>query len=211
MDWEELERIAVVASVAILIWQTRALRQQMARGEIQAIYDRYLELTKIELEDPTLHRMFLYGRDYGRLVGMPADQLHDRALSLLIFDQFAMLYNMSEWSLIAATMRWIGIRMPRLGNTRCYRRLLDRRRSVWEINQAYVAGVLTNPLLIRSWRDWGLGETWRGSEFHGYVQEIIECWERESAKAQHVAEPTLEVRMPDGAQRPPESSGEEPL
>lgn len=176
MNWDTIAQLAVLASVLILVWQTRALKVQIARSEMQSVYDRYLEITKIEVSEPRLHRMFLYGRDFERFAHLSEDELHERALSLLIFDQFALIFNMSKRPRPLALLRYMARRFAFIGNRRWVRASLDRRRTIWEINEDYVRQVLTNPRLIRSWRDWGLGETWEGSEFHTFVEEVIDIW-----------------------------------
>lgn len=177
MDWNLLAQLAVVVSVLVLVWQTRALKLQIARTELQTVYDRYLEITKIEVAEPKLHKMFLYGRDYRRFGHLTPDQLHERALSLLIFDQFAMIFNMSRRPNLVRLAAHVSRKIRFIGNRRWVRGYLDRHRTVWEINEDYVRLVLTNPHLITSWREWGLGETWEGSEFHRFVETVIAAWE----------------------------------
>jgi hypothetical protein len=177
VDWDVVAQLAVVTSVLILVWQTRALKLQIARGEMQSVYDRYLEITKIEVADPRLHKMFLYGRDYARFADLTDEELHERALSLLIFDQFALIFNMSKRPRLWSMLRYLSRRFRLIGNRRWIRGILDRRRTIWEINEEYVRLVLTNPHLIKSWRDWGLGETWEGSEFYMFVEDVISVWE----------------------------------
>jgi hypothetical protein len=172
-------QIAVILTMLILALQTRALRMQISRSDLQSIYNRYLDLTKIEVKEPTLHKMFFYGRDFDRLSALTPEQLHDRALSLLIFDQFALLYNMSKQPLWSRLSRSALRRVPFFWRTKVCQRFLDRHRTVWEINADYVEGVITNPLLIQAWRDWGLGETWRGSQFFEFVNETIDSWQEE--------------------------------
>lgn len=182
MDLETIERIAIIISVLVLVWQTRALKIQIARGELQATYNRYLELTKIEAADPTLHKMFFYGKDFERFSFLTEEQLRERALSLLIFDQFAFLFNMSKQPLLWRIARMICRHISFIWKMAACQRFFDRHRSVWEINADYVAGVLTNPMLVRSWREWGLGETWQGSQFHEFVERVITQWQNQQGR-----------------------------
>ena len=176
---EQWGQIAVIITMLILALQTRALRLQISRTDLQSIYNRYLDLTKIEVQEPTLHKMFFYGKDFDRLSSLTPEQLHERALSLLIFDQFALLYNMSKQPLWSSISRSALRRIPFLWRANSCQKFFDRHRTVWEINAEYVTSVLTNPLLIRSWTEWGLGETWRGSQFYEFVNQTIEAWEKE--------------------------------
>jgi hypothetical protein len=179
MNLETAEHIAIILSLIVLVWQTRALKVQIARGELQAVYNRYLELTKIESTTPTLHKMFIYGKDFERFSYLTDEQLRERALSLLIFDQFAFLFNMSGQPFLFRVGRLICRRVPALWRAQFCKSFFDRHRTVWEINAEYVAGVLTNPLLIRAWRDWGLGETWQGSQFYEFVEQVIRQWQEQ--------------------------------
>jgi hypothetical protein len=179
MSLDQIGQIAVVLSVVVLAAQARALRTQVARSEMQTVYGRYLEITKIEIENPLLHRMFLYGNDFARLSQLSPEELHQRALSLLVFDQFALIFNMSKRSFGTRIGWWLVEHVPPISRSRSVRRFLDHRRTIFEINADYINGVLTNPLLIQAWKDWGLGGTWAGSEFYDFVEKIIADWTRE--------------------------------
>lgn len=170
-----VEEIVLIATLIVLIWQTASLKAQIKKSELQAIYNRYLELTKLEVDEPALHKMFMYREHYAQLPGkLTAGELRERALALLIFDQFSMIYNMSSSPNPFGVFAWFVNKLPELRIIAPARRFIDRHRTPFEINREYIERVVANPLMVRAWREWGLGDTWRGSEFYRFAEEAMD-------------------------------------
>jgi hypothetical protein len=173
-SFERFQSLALIVTLLLLFWQMTSLRVQMKRSELQSVYDRYLEITKLEIEHGELHQMFMYDEMRKDLADLQPSDLKLRALAVLIFDQFAYIYNMSARPTLLAPLRRATDLLSRKRDLpRLPRRFLDRHRSIFEINREYILHVVRNPVLVRAWREWGLGETWMGSEFYRFVEQSL--------------------------------------
>lgn len=168
------EEWILLGTLLVLIWQAWLGRREIRKGAIRNIYDRWLEINRLEVEHPTLHRMFMSKEVFAQLDQSDDEEIRTRALSLFIFDQFAMIYNLGErqsrLTLIDPLVRRI-LRSPRLREW--WLDYLDRRRTLLDINQSYIEAVMANPLVRRCWTELRLGETWKGSRFYEFVESAI--------------------------------------
>jgi hypothetical protein len=170
-----LQFVIAFLGLAFIYFQTRSIAKEMRRASIRHIYDRWHNISEYEIRYPNLHRMLM---DKETLVELD-DKLNDddmktRALSLLIFDQFAMIYNLGEkktW--------WDRLNKPALVILRplklykWWNQKRDENRSLLDINREYIKNVMRNPITQKCWRDYRLGETWRGTRFYDDVEVII--------------------------------------
>lgn len=171
-------------TLLVLIWQTRATRQEMRKTAIRNIYDRWLETTKMEVQYPELHKMFMDNQTLKALKRLSEDELRQRALSMFIFDQFAMIFNLGERKSLYARLDHLVKRILRRGRILAWwNRRVEANRTLFDLNEDYIRRIMSNPTVIRCWRDFKLGETWKDSEYYHYIDNLIEgiIKEQESA------------------------------
>jgi hypothetical protein len=181
--------IVLLVTLVVLVWQVILLRSDMRQKSIQNIYDRYQRVGFMEVLFPQLEKMTMFPEIYERLGNLSDDDIKLRALSLFIFDQFALIFNLGERSRFVRRFdtffrsilqnksvrgSWLVRHMP--GKRKLagiWNRFVERGNNIWEINEQYIRQVLRNPILIHCWRDLGLSETWKGTGFYELVEEII--------------------------------------
>lgn len=181
--------IVLMITLIILIWQTILLRSDIRQSSIQNIYDRYQRVGFMEVVFPQLEKMTMFPDIYERLKNLSDEEIQLRALSLFIFDQFALIFNLGERQrfikkldrFLGRTLRnnkvqnsWLIRHMP--GKTRLassWNDFVEQGNNIWEINEPYIRQVLKNPILIHCWQDLGLSETWKGTGFYKLVEEVI--------------------------------------
>lgn len=157
--------ITVLAWTVCDAWHTHTLMR---------VYDRYQDITKLEIANPHLHRMFMDVAASEELRSLTDEELRVRAMSLLIFDQFAMIYNISHRpSLPRAVISILLKTAHRIGLFRSINADRIFGMTVWDYNKDYVDSVFSNPVILRAWRQWKLGDTWRGSPFAGYIDALL--------------------------------------
>ncbi|HCJ67693.1 MAG TPA: hypothetical protein DHV62_10375 [Elusimicrobia bacterium] len=169
-----LTMIVMIFTLLVMIWQTWLTRIEMRKTAVREIYARYLEINKLEVENPALHKMFMDKKTFEELKNLPEDELRKRALSLFIFDQFAMIYNLGERKSVYLKLNPYIKKLFKEGKIlEWWEDFIDRKRSLLDINESYIWGIMTNPEVIKCWKDYKLGETWKGSKYYEYVSNII--------------------------------------
>lgn len=181
--------VVLLITLIVLLWQTVMLRSDMRKSSIQNIYDRYQRIGFMEVFSPQLEKMTMFPDTYERLKNLSDDEIKLRALSLFIFDQFALIFNLGERPRLVRRLdkflrgilqnkklqgSWLVRHIS--GKTRLasiWDNFVEQGNNIWEINEQYIRQVLKNPILIHCWRDLGLSETWKGTGFHELVEEII--------------------------------------
>jgi SAM-dependent methyltransferase len=198
------EALVLFATLLVLIWQTAATRREMRQAAVRNIYDRYMEIGKMEISHPELHMMFMEPEALETATTkLSADDLRTRALALLILDQFALIFNLGDKPRLLYQMGSALEKLPEQSRVRrWWRGYADRHRTVFDINKDYIASVVTNPMVRRAWSDLGLGVTWKGSMFYEFVERCLsdsDATRRAEVSGEQLANP----------QAPTESSGAE--
>jgi len=180
-----IEAIAILLSVGVLSWQIWLNTREMRKAAVRNIYDRYLEITKMEVQYPELHRMFM-GRDaFAELSTLGEQEVRTRALSMFVFDQFALIMNLGERPSLYTRVDPVVSRLLVIPFLRTWwKGVVDRNRTLFDINKDYIEEVMTNPLVTRCWKDWRLGQTWKGSEFFDYINNIVTEADKHSKQAE---------------------------
>ena len=167
--------IILFLTMVILIWQTWLTRVEMRKNAVRNIYERYLEINKLEVEYPILHEMFMDAETLDKLQHLSDEEMRKRALSLFIFDQFALIYNLGERPTL---YRKIDPYLRRLLGKgwllQWWNDFVDRKRSLLDINESYVHGIMSNPEVVKCWREYGLGKTWYGSRYFDFINQLID-------------------------------------
>lgn len=196
--------IVYTLTLFVFMWQSYATRQEMRKTAIRNVYDRYLEITKMEVQYPELHKMFVDEHTLRMLDQLSENQVKQRALSMFMFDQFALIFNLGErkslvvridnilkqGSKTGRVFRWWNRRVKKsrllAKQDRIVRKMLNRSvvkwwnrrveasKTLFDINEDYIRHVMSNPVVVKCWRDWKLGETWKGSEYYDYINNLIE-------------------------------------
>ncbi len=196
--------IVYTLTLLVLIWQTRSTRLEMRKTAVRSVYDRYLEITKMEVQYPELHKMFMDSQTLEALSKLPENEMRQRALSMFVFDQFAMIFNLGERKSLLSRIdravsqiitrgrifRWWNRRVDASRSCakldyiakkiisrliiKWWKRQVEASRTLFDINEDYIRRVMSNPVVIRCWRDWKLGDTWKGSEYYDYIENLVE-------------------------------------
>ncbi len=167
----------IVAGVGlmILLRQTSLLLTEMRKTSVRHMYDRWTEINKFEVSHPELHRMLMPPDTYQELAEqLSDDEIKTRALSLLVFDQFSMMYHSGEKATIWDNADNVVRPLCRALRLEAWWDVLrDRHRSLIDINREYIADVISNPIVRRCWRDWRLGETWKGTRMGRELDRMV--------------------------------------
>jgi len=170
-----VEAWVLFATLLVLIWQTAGARREMRQAAIRNIYDRYMEIGKLEVVHPELHKMFMDADTLAATTEMLSpEDLKLRALALLVLDQFALIFNLGERRSGLYRLDPMIRRLPDRSPIRhWWAAYADRHRTVFDINKDYIAAVVKNPMVRRAWAELGLGVTWKGSMFYDFVERCL--------------------------------------
>ena len=170
-----LQAVVSVLALFLLLRRTKSLLMEMRRAAVRHVYDGWKQVNEHEVQYPELHRL-LMPTDVLQTVGasLNESELRLRALSLLVFDQFSLMYHQGEyitwWERAHRPARWL---LSWIGLARWWDWKRDQNRSLLDINRQYLIDVMRNPLARRCWVDWRLGETWEGTRFARDVEDIL--------------------------------------
>jgi hypothetical protein len=84
--------VLMLASVAVLIWQSILLRKTQEATILDNMYSRYLEFDRLLVEKPHLQKYAVRGELAAILSTMPNDQLERRAFIELILDRYELMF-----------------------------------------------------------------------------------------------------------------------
>jgi drug/metabolite transporter (DMT)-like permease len=168
--------VVTFLSVLALIWQTRLTRIEMHKGGIRHMYDRWLEISKLEIKYPELHKMFMDPSKLKRLESLTPEELRKRALALVLFDQFSMIYHLGLRRSIWQVWEESGLRgvLKEYKPSEIKKRWKEDSKTLYDINYEYIREIMGNPETRKCWAEYLLGETWQGFSFHDEIEKFIE-------------------------------------
>jgi hypothetical protein len=144
----KLSELLLAISLIFMALQAVLLRKSIQKQSVKSLYDRWLEISKIEINDPQFHKMLL-SKDVAhklKALDLPDGEFKLRAYAVLIFDTFAWEYFHGNPAGDATT--------------------------------PYIQFVLSNPVYRKCWYEYHVRDTWVGSPFQSFVDNILRGTER---------------------------------
>lgn len=167
--------IVLLGTLIVLIIQVWKQRQDLRKVNYRYIYDRWGHISDLEIQHPEIHKLLLDISFFDDINKLPQEEMKSRALALIILDQFALIFKTGDrhsiYYRLEPKLSWILNRSLRL--RRWWQIRKEASKTIFEYNEAYIRGVLCNPEMIKFWRDYKLGDTWKGDAFYDFVNQTI--------------------------------------